>query len=113
MYGYISIHSDDYTKKVNSRILEQYLISKLGFEKVASLIFSKELYGERIWVTGIPADPNGNYAFNTLDGIDEVNLVEINLPRSINNNLESVITGIAIAISNELSWYIDEDHGLS
>lgn len=48
MYGYISIHSDDYTKKVNSRILEQYLISKLGFEKVASLIFSKELYGERI-----------------------------------------------------------------
>lgn len=113
MYVYISIHSDDYTNKVKSEILEQYLISNLGFEKVSHLKFCKELHGERIRLTGIPAGLNGNYAFDTLEGIEEVNLIEIDLPSYINNILEIAISNVAIAISNEFSWIIDEDHRLS
>ncbi|WP_240632989.1 hypothetical protein [Paenibacillus montanisoli] len=59
------------------------------------------------------ADKIGNYGFNTLDGIEEVNLIEIDLPRYIDDMLEQTITEIAIAIANEFSWEIDENHGLS
>lgn len=103
MYDYISIHSDDYSKKVKSKILEQYIISKLGFEKVSHLTFYKELHGERIRLRGIPARLDGNYAYDTLEGIEEVNLIEIDLPRSINDILEHAISKVAIAISNEFS----------
>ncbi|MDQ0059928.1 hypothetical protein [Paenibacillus harenae] len=113
MYDYISIHSDDYTKKVTSKNLEHYLINNLGFEKVSHLTFYKELHGEPIELRGIPAELDGSYAFNTLEGVEEVNLIEIDLPRSISDILEHAITGIAIAISKEFSWIIDEDHGLS
>lgn len=51
--------------------------------------------------------------FFTLEGIEEVNVVEIDLPESVNKNLERVISDIAVAISNEFAWVIDEDHGLS
>ena len=113
MYDYISIHSDDYTKKVKSRILEQYLVNNLSFEKVNHLTFCKKLNGEPIKVTGIPAEQDGSYAINTLDGIEEVNLIEIDLPRHIDDILEHAITEIAINIAKEFSWIIDEDHGLS
>jgi hypothetical protein len=113
MYDYISIHSDDYSKKVMSRNLEHYLISNLGFEKVSHLTFNKELHGEPIKVRGIPAELDGSYAVYTLEGVEEVNLIEIDLPRSISDILELAIRGIAIAISKEFSWIIDEDHGLS
>ncbi len=113
MYDYISIHSDDYTIKVKSRILEQYLISNLGFERVSHLIFCKELHGVRIKLRGIPAGLDGNYAYDTLEGIEEVNLIEIDLPSYINDILEHAISDVAIAISKKFSWIIDEDHGLS
>lgn len=112
MYYYISIHSDDYTKKVNAGLLEQYLICELGFEKVRHLIFCKELYGDRIWLKGLPSDLNGCYAIYTLEGVEEVNLIEIDLPRNINDILENAIASIAMAIAKEFSWIIDEDHGL-
>ncbi|WP_409345899.1 hypothetical protein [Paenibacillus sp. MBLB4367] len=113
MYDYISIHSDDYTKKVKSRILEQYLINNLGFEKVSHLTFCKKLHGEKIRLRGIPAGLDGNYAYDTLEGIEEVNLIEIDLPSYINDILEHAISNVAIAISKEFSWIIDEGHGLS
>ncbi|WP_245583897.1 hypothetical protein [Paenibacillus terrigena] len=113
MYDYISIHSDDYTKKVKSKILEQYLISNLGFEKVSHLIYCTELHGERIRLRGIPAGLDGNYAYDTLEGIEEVNLIEIDLPSCISNILEHPISNVATAISKEFSWIIDEDHGLN
>ncbi len=70
MYDYISIHSNDYTKKVKSGLLEQYLTSNLDFEKVRHLTFCKELHGDRIWLRGIPADLDGNYAIHTLDSVE-------------------------------------------
>ncbi|MCM3626257.1 hypothetical protein M3194_02600 [Paenibacillus glycanilyticus] len=113
MYYYISIHSDDYTKKVKSKILEQYLVHILEFEKESHLTFSKEINGERIKIRGIPADNDGNYGFDTLEGIEEVNLIEIDLPKYIDDILEQTIAEIATAIAKEFSWIIDEDHGLS
>lgn len=113
MYDYISIHSDDYTKNVKSKILEQYLISNLAFEKVSHLTFCKELHGERIRLRGIQAGLDGNYAYDTLEGIEEVNLIEIDLPSYIIDTLDHAIANIAIAISNRFSWIIDKDHGLS
>ncbi len=92
MYYYISIHSDDYSKKLMSRKLEHYLINNLGFDKISHLTFHKELYGEPIKVRGIPADLDGSYAIETLEGIEEVNLFEIDLPRSISDILELAIT---------------------
>lgn len=113
MYDYISIHSDDYTKQIKSEVLEYYLTSNLGFIKVRHLKFIKEINGETVEITGIPANPNGGYAFNTLDGIEEVNLIEIDLPRYIDNILEHSISEIANLIAKEFSWMIDDDHGLN
>ncbi|MCD1261411.1 hypothetical protein B5M42_021655 [Paenibacillus athensensis] len=112
MYNYISIHSNDYTEKIKSAILEQYLTRNLNFEKVRHLIFCKEFQGERIWLRGILADRDGNYAFHTLDGVEEINLIEIDLPVSISGMLAQEIEIIAVAIARELSWIIDKDHGL-
>ncbi|CAH1226857.1 hypothetical protein PAECIP111891_06014 [Paenibacillus allorhizoplanae] len=112
MYYYISIHSDDYTQKIKSEVLEHYLLSKFGFTKVGHLKFIKEINGETVEIMGIPANPNGGYAFNTLDGIEEVNLIEIDLPRYIDGNLEHSISEIAISIAKEFSWMIDDNHGL-
>ncbi|SDW22047.1 hypothetical protein [Paenibacillus sp. CF384] len=113
MYYYISIHSDDYTKKVKSKVLEQYLIHILEFEKASHLTFFKEIYGELIKIRGITSDNDGNYGFDTLEGIEEVNLIEIDFPNYINDILEQTIAAIATAIAKEFSWIIDEDHGLS
>lgn len=113
MYDYVSIHSKNYAEKVKAEILEKFLVGNLGFEKISHLKFSKELCGEWIGITGISASLEGNYAFFTLEGIEEVNVVEIDLPESVNKNLERVISDIAVAISNEFAWVIDEDHGLS
>ncbi|WP_116190827.1 hypothetical protein [Paenibacillus taihuensis] len=113
MYAYISIHSENYTEKVQSKILENYLVNILGFQKVSHLTFCKALHGESIRLRGIPAGLNGNYAYDTLEGIEEVNLIEIDLPNYSNDIIETDISNVAIAISKELSWIIDEDRGLN
>lgn len=112
MYYYISIHSTDYTKQIDSNVLEYYLTCNLGFTKVSHLRFIKEIYGEIVEITGIAAKPNGGYAFSTLEGIEEVNLIEIDLPRNINDILEESISEIANSIAKKFSWMIDDDHGL-
>ncbi|MGO4501102.1 hypothetical protein AB4114_35220 [Paenibacillus sp. 2RAB27] len=112
MYAYISIHSEDYTKKIKSKVLEQYLITQLGFTTVSHLTFIKEFSGEYIRLTGIPANSNGNYAIDTLEGVEEINLIEIDVPMNLDDNLELEISGIANTIVKEFSWIIDEDHGL-
>ncbi|MCD9025050.1 hypothetical protein [Cohnella silvisoli] len=113
MYDYISIHSDTYTQKIKVEVLEQYLTSNLGFAKVSYLTFLKDVNGELVKVTGIPANPNGSYDFITLEGIEEVNLVEIDVPRYTDDILEQALSDIARAIAKEFSWIIDDDHGLN
>lgn len=113
MYDYISIHSENYTKKIKSKVLEQYLTSQLGFTTVSHLTFSKEVSGEFIRLTGIPANSNGNYAINTLEGVEEINLIEIDVPMNLDSTLELVLSDIANAIVKDFSWIIDEDHGLN
>ncbi|WP_163855972.1 hypothetical protein [Paenibacillus elgii] len=113
MYDYISIHSENYMKKIKSKDLEQYLTSQLGFTTESHLRFSKEVSGEFISLTGIPANSNGNYAINTLEGVEEINLIEIDVPMNLDDTLELVLSDIANAIVKEFSWIIDEDHVLS
>ncbi|NQX70414.1 hypothetical protein HQN90_30170 [Paenibacillus alba] len=54
------------------------------------LIFIKESNGEIVEISGIPANLNGGCAFNTLEGIEDANL-----------------------IAKEYSWMIDDDHGVN
>lgn len=54
-------------------------------------------------MTGIMADVNGNYAFDNLDGVEEVNLIEIEVHDSIDEKIEDEITRIAFAIAAEYS----------
>ncbi|MBP1996698.1 hypothetical protein [Paenibacillus eucommiae] len=113
MYDYISIHSEMYFTKIESKLLEHYITSNLGFVKVSHLKFIKEINGQFVKATGIAANPNGSYAFNTLDGIEEINLIEIDVPSYIDEIIEQALSGIASAIAKEFSWIIDDDHGLS
>ncbi|GGG00223.1 hypothetical protein GCM10010912_51380 [Paenibacillus albidus] len=113
MFDYISVHSNDYTKKIKSMVLEQYLTRNVGFTKISHLTFCKEINGKLVRLTGIPANPDGSYAFNTLNGIEEVNLIEIDVPRYIDDTIELAISGIASSIAKEFSWIIDDDHGLN
>ncbi|MEC0090878.1 hypothetical protein [Paenibacillus macquariensis] len=112
MYDYISIHSEHYTKKIKSKVLEEYLTSQLKFTTVSHLVFRKEVCGEFIRLTGIPANSNGNYAISTLEGVEEINLIEIDVPINMDDTLELVISDIANAIVKEFSWIIDADQGL-
>lgn len=43
VYDYVSIHSKDYTKKIESMILEQYVTCNLGFKKISQVTFFKEI----------------------------------------------------------------------
>lgn len=107
MYDYISLYSDDkYSRKIKSEVLEKYLLTTLNLHKDSSLKFSKELNGVRIRLTGILADENGNYAFDTLDGVEEINLIEIEIPDSMDEGIEGEITRIAFAIAAEYSWCV-------
>ncbi|MNW44825.1 hypothetical protein D3C74_220720 [compost metagenome] len=113
MYDYISIHSDKYMSKIKSEVVEQFLTSVLGFSKVSHLTFHKEVDGEIVKVTGILANPDGSYAFDTLDGTEEVNLIEIDVPIYTDDILELILSSIATSITKEFSWVIDDDHGLN
>lgn len=107
MYDYISIYSDDnYSRKIKTKVLEKYLLTKLGLRKDSNLKFSKDLNGVKILLTGILANENGNYAFDTLDGVKEINLIEIEIPNIIDTKIEYEITRLAIAIATEYSWCV-------
>ncbi|MEK4854209.1 hypothetical protein NST04_30535 [Paenibacillus sp. FSL H7-0756] len=113
MYDYISIHSIDYATSVKTEVLERFVVQTLGFEKTGPLQFSKALYGAHVGLKGIAANPDGSYAYYTLEGVEEVNLVEVILPTTkIDAPLERAITGLVMAIVDEYGWCIDEDHGL-
>ncbi|MGW8957353.1 hypothetical protein [Paenibacillus sp. NPDC055715] len=113
MYDYISIHSDKYMSRIKSEVVEQFLTSVLGFTKVSHLTFHKEIDREIVKVTGILANPDGSYAFDTLDGTEEVNLIEIDVPIYTDDILELILSSIATSITKEFSWIIDDDHGLN
>ncbi|WP_339313187.1 hypothetical protein [Paenibacillus sp. FSL M7-0896] len=112
VYDYISIHSAGYAKTVRTEVLERFFISTMRFEKIGPLSFSKALHGAHIGVKGISANSDGSYAYYTLEGIEEVNLVEVILPVMMDKQLEHAITALAMAIVDEFHWCIDEDHGL-
>ncbi|MDK8179551.1 hypothetical protein [Paenibacillus sp. UMB4589-SE434] len=109
MYDFISICSDRlYSKKIRVNQLDEYIVTILQFTKKSNLIYIKEIDGEVIRIMGIPANSQGNYAFDSLDGIEEINLIEIAVPWSINDVLEKKITDLANAIAKDFSWMIDE-----
>lgn len=81
MYDFISICSDRiYSKKIRTEQLDEYILLNLQFTKESNLIYSKEIGGEVIKIMGIFANSQGNYAFDSLDGIEEINLIEIAIP---------------------------------
>lgn len=112
MYNYISIHSKDYLTALKSEELEKYLSNELGFIRISHLKFNRTINGVDVNITGIHASIDGNYAFDTLDGVEEVNLIEINLPPITDESFEQELADIAKAIAKKCSWIIDDDHGL-
>jgi len=107
LYDYIMVHSEGYKKRININHLELFLSQSLGFIKDDSVRFSKELGGEFIRLTGILANSNGNYAFDNFDGIEEINLIEIDVPERINPIMEEAILHVASTIANEFAWIVD------
>lgn len=107
LYDYIMLCSDaTYSGKIKTDVFEKYLLMTLNLRKDSSLKFSKELNGQYIRITGILANSYGNYAFNTLDGVEEINLIEIDVPSFIDDEIEKEILRIAFAIAKEFSWDI-------
>ncbi|MDG0791175.1 hypothetical protein OMP38_10050 [Cohnella ginsengisoli] len=113
MYDYVSIHSQSYKEKIQAKVLDYFLTFKMGFNKSSHLRYFTKVDGQLISITGISANQDGNYSYSTLDEASEVNLVEINVPSNSNSVLEEAISEIAIAIVQQFSWLIDEEHGLS
>ncbi|MDT9722832.1 hypothetical protein QVE09_28460 [Paenibacillus sp. ClWae2A] len=109
LYDYLQIYSDEnYIKKIKTADIEQFLIQSLEFKKISDLRFSKIIYGESVTATGILANSNGGYAFDTLEGIEEINLIEIDIPLMTNIEIEKAILEIANTISSKYSWIIEE-----
>jgi hypothetical protein len=107
MYDYISLFSDDkYSGKILTDALECFLLDELKFTKERTLVFSKRINGENIRLSGILADANGNYAHDTIDGLNEINLIEIDIPDAIDSQIEERILEIAIEIGKKFSWCI-------
>ena len=107
MYDYISLFSDDeYSRRISIETLEQFLLDEMNFTKESNLVFSKRIGEEYIKLRGILANSYGNYAYDTLEGINEVNLIEIDIPDIIFPQVEEHILEIANAIGKKFSWYI-------
>lgn len=101
------VHSEQYKKTIKSNNIEQFLNGSHGFTKLDNLRFSKEISGEIILITGILANSNGFYVFNTLEEIEEINWIEIDVPLRSNQGIENTILQVANAIANKYSWIID------
>ncbi|ULO08524.1 hypothetical protein H1230_06875 [Paenibacillus sp. 19GGS1-52] len=101
------IYSEQYRTTIKTNDIEQFLSQSLGLTKVDRLRFSKEICGELIRITGLIANLNGSYAFDTLDGIEEINLIEIDLPVRTNKEIENTILQITNEIAKEYNWIID------
>lgn len=109
MYDYTSIYSDEtYSTCIKTAVIEEFLVKTLEFKKDSNLRFRKNIYGRTIILTGIYANSKGNYAFNSLDGIEEINLIEIDIPDDLNEEVEEAISNIVMAIAKEYSWCVEE-----
>lgn len=108
MYDYIMIYSDEqYEKTIQTFEMEQFCIAELGLKPISKLRFHKNINGEEIMVTGIFANTNGGYAFDTLDNVEEINLVEIDIPDKLTDEMEKEILAVANAIAGRFSWKVD------
>lgn len=63
--------------------------------------------GELVTAQGISANQKGNYAFDTLDDVKEINLIEIDIPQASTVQMEDEIKEIVYAIAEEFSWIVD------
>lgn len=109
LYDYLEIYSDqNYMEKIKTVDIEEFFTQTLEFRKISSLKFSKVIYGELVIATGILANSNGSYAYDTLDGIKEINLIEIDIPVMLNIEIEEAILEIANKIASKFSWIINE-----
>ncbi|MGG4146885.1 hypothetical protein ABEW34_27615 [Paenibacillus algorifonticola] len=108
MYDYVSVYSDQhYSKKIRTEVIEAFFVETLHFERTSRLKFSKMICGELVTAKGISANQNGNYAFDTLDDVKEINLIEIDIPQASTGQMEEEIEEIVYAIAKEFSWIVD------
>lgn len=109
MYAFISICSDTlHSKYIRTVVLEEYLLSHLKFNKESNLKFFKEIGGEVIRINGIPASSQGNYAYDSLEGVEEINMIELAVPWKITGDSEKEVIDIANDIAKQFLWMIDE-----
>ncbi|MMZ69580.1 hypothetical protein D1872_324450 [compost metagenome] len=87
--------------------MEEFLIGSLGLKRTSKLRFLREISGEIVRVTGILVNSDGSYSFNTLDDVEEINLIEIDVPAKLNQDITDAIIEIAETIANKFSWVID------
>jgi hypothetical protein len=58
---------------------------------------------------GIPANSNGGYGFNSLEGVKDINLIEIAVSWELDNTFQKDISEITMAIANHFSWIVKDD----
>ena len=107
MYDYISIHSVKFASFIKTDEIEKFFVLKLKCRKLCALIFTKELGKSSITIRGIHADPQGNYGYDSSDVLNEINLIEIDIPENIDISVETEIMKFAKKISKEFLWEID------
>lgn len=108
LYDYLIIYSDEvYKNSIKAIDFKQFMTRTLGFEESTKLRFYKEICGEMIRLTGIQANSNGSYAFETLDGVEDINLIEIDVPNRIDHEIENEVLKIANIIAKKYAWIVD------
>ncbi|MFC4322007.1 hypothetical protein [Litchfieldia salsa] len=107
MYDYISIHSDKLESFIETEVIENFLEFNLMCTKLGTLEFIKDIGEYSIYIRGINANSQGNYAYNSSEKFKEINLIEIDIPNKSNDAVEAEILKIAQKISNEYLWEID------
>jgi hypothetical protein len=115
MYDYLILrknakYSDTITKADYKNLFSEYF----NFDDINNRTVKIVIDTEKIQFIAIKCDPNGNYNFDDEKIPEEINLIEIQLPRNISLQLEKNIKKMILKINSRLHWELidHEDYSI-
>lgn len=110
MYDYISVRKDSH-HSVTVPVAEMNRIAGAipGIRQTGAVSFSLQLEQAYVRIRGILADSNGNYCYQSDHVFTDINLIEIDLPQSLDPGLENQTLELALIFARALNWQV-EDH---
>ncbi len=110
MYDYISVRKDShYSATVPIAEMSRIAGSIPGIRQAGAVSFNLQLEQACVHIRGIQADQQGNYAYQSDSCFTDINLIEIDLPQSLDPGLENQILELALIFARALNWQV-EDH---